>query len=42
MIIAFVKELGRKLRRQTGEEKVAAYFSKYLSIAVQQVMQFQF
>ena len=31
-----VKELGRKLRHQTGEEKVAAYLIQRLSTAVQQ------
>ena len=33
--LAFVKELGRRLRYQTGEEKATAYLIQRLSIAVQ-------
>ena len=32
--LLFVKELGRKLRHQTGEERLVAYLVQPLSIAV--------
>ena len=34
--LTFVKELGRRLRYQTGEEKAGTYLIQRLSIAVQQ------
>ena len=34
--LIFVKELGRKLRYETGKEKVATYLIQHVSIAVQQ------
>ena len=34
--LLFVKELGRKLRHQTGQEKAAAYLIQCLSIVLQQ------